>query len=255
MSTSTMPGVKAAALADIRLALAAGWADFTVAWRLSAWIGLLFALGGIAIVYVLGWLDLPWLVYPIAMGFPLLGPFAAVGLYEISRRLEAGQRLSWGAVIGSIVAQSGRELSWMAFVMLFVFWIWMYQVRLLMALFLGWSLNGTLSDFFKVLVTTQEGLLFLIVGHGVGALLALVLFSVTVVSIPLLLDREVDVVTAIITSIRVVAASPMVMLGWGLIVTLLFMAGCAPAFLGLVLIIPVLGHTTWHLYRRVVVAG
>jgi uncharacterized membrane protein len=248
----TLPGVKQASFADIRAALGEGWADFRAATRFSAAIGLVFALGGLAVVYVLGWLDLPWLVYPIAMGFPLLGPFAAVGLYEISRVIERGGRPSWGMVIGTAFAQRGRELSWMAFVMLFVFWIWMYQVRLLMALFLGWSLDGSLGDFFTVLVTTPEGLWFLIVGHVVGAFLALVLFSITVVSIPLLLDRDVDVVTAIITSFRVVAASPVVMLGWGVVVTIAFMAGSLPAFLGLIVVIPVLGHTTWRLYRRVV---
>ncbi len=117
----------------------------------------------------------------------------------------------------------------MAFAMLFVFWIWIYQVRLLMALFLGWSLTGTLDNFFGVLFSTQEGLLFLLVGHVVGAFLALFLFSITVVSIPLLLERDVDFVTAIVTSLRAVAESPVVMLGWGCAVTLIFIAGCLPA--------------------------
>jgi uncharacterized membrane protein len=123
-----------------------------------------------------------------------------------------------------------------------------------MALFLGWSLNGTLEGFFTTIFTTQEGLLFLAVGHIVGAVLALILFSVTVVSIPLLLDRDVDVVTAIITSVRAVAASPVVMLAWGVTVTLLFIIGCLSGFLGLLIVLPILGHASWHLYRRIVSA-
>jgi uncharacterized membrane protein len=141
----------------------------------------------------------------------------------------------------------------MAFVMLFVFWIWIYQVRLLLALFLGSSGGGgTLESFVTTLFTTRDGLLFLAIGHVVGAVLALVLYSVTVISIPLLMARDIDVISAIITSFRAVAASPMVMLGWGVVVTLLFIAASVPAFLGLFVVLPILGHATWRLANRLV---
>ena len=152
-----------------------------------------------------------------------------------------------------IWAQRRREVSWMAFTMLFVFWVWMYQIRLLMALILGRMSYATLDRFADVVLTTNEGWVFLAVGHIEGAALALVLFSITVISIPMLLDREVDFVTAMLTSIRTVLASPLVMLGWGLVVTVAVLAACAPLFLGLLVVLPVLGHATWHLYRRAVV--
>ena len=141
----------------------------------------------------------------------------------------------------------------MAFVVLFVFWVWMYQVRLLMALFLGRLSFSSFEGFIAVTFTTTEGILFLMIGHVVGAGLALLLFAITVVSMPLLLERDIDVVTAMITSIKAVAASPFVMLGWGVVVTLAVIAGSLPFFLGLLIVLPVLGHTTWHIYRKAVV--
>ena len=165
-------------------------------------------------------------------------------------RLAAGERPSWGDVFAVIWAQRRREVSWMAFVMLFVFWIWMYQVRLLIALFLGLVSFASFEQFLTVVFTTQDGILFLAIGHLVGAVLALVLFSITVISIPLLLEREVDMVTAMITSIKTVFQSPLVMLGWGVFVTLCVLAASIPFFLGLLVVLPVFGHATWHLYRR-----
>ncbi|MCB2015889.1 MAG: DUF2189 domain-containing protein, partial [Sphingobium sp.] len=149
--------------------------------------------------------------------------------------------------------QRGRELSWMAFVMLFFFWMWMYQVRLLIALFLGRLSFATLEKFFNIVLYTPEGWLFLAVGHLVGAALALVLFSITVVSIPLLMERNYDFVTAMITSVKSVIASPVVMLGWGVFVTLAIIAASLPLFAGLLVILPILGHATWHIYKRAVV--
>lgn len=140
----------------------------------------------------------------------------------------------------------------MAFAMLFLFWISMYQVRLLLALFLDRMSFSTLDKFFSVVLTTPQGWLFLAVGHMVGAALALLLFSITVISIPLLMEREYDFVTAMITSVKTVIASPATMLGWGVIVTLAVIAACVPFFLGLLVVLPVLGHATWHLYRRAV---
>jgi uncharacterized membrane protein len=249
----TMPRVNTLTPADIRAALMEGLSDFARAPLFGLFFGGIFALAGIIIVLALTVWDKAWMIYPVAIGFPLVGPFAAVGLYEVSRRLEAGLPLIWSEILSVVWAQRLRELSWMAFVMLFVFWIWMYQVRLLIALFLGRMSFSTLEKFLAVVFTTGQGWLFLAVGHVVGAALALVLFSVTVISIPLLMEREVDFVTAMITSVRAVVASPVAMLSWGLIVTLCVIIACLPFFLGLLVILPVLGHATWHLYRRAVV--
>ncbi|KQU74358.1 hypothetical protein ASC75_21570 [Aminobacter sp. DSM 101952] len=248
-----LPEVRALTVADIRRSLAEGAADFARCPAVGLIIGAVFMLIGMAITVSLLVLHEPWLIYPFAIGFPLVGPFAAVGLYEVSRRLEAGQAPALGEVFKVIWAQRRREVSWMAFVMLFVFWIWMYQIRLLIALILGRMSFATLDRFVGVVTTTSEGWIFLGIGHVVGAALALVLFSITVISIPMLLDREVDFVTAMITSVRTVLASPVVMLGWGLVVTLAVLAACVPFFLGLLVVLPVLGHATWHLYRRAVV--
>ncbi|MFN4354152.1 DUF2189 domain-containing protein [Parvibaculum sp.] len=245
-----LPRIHTMTFGDLASALNAGFRDFLRAPLFGLVIGGTFALIGVVIVASLTIWQLPWLIYPFAIGFPLVGPFAAVGLYEVSRRLAAGERPSWGDVFGVIWAQRRREVSWMAFVMLFVFWIWMYQVRLLIALFLGLVSFASFEQFLTVVFTTQDGILFLAIGHVVGAVLALVLFSITVISIPLLLEREVDMVTAMITSIKAVFQSPVVMLGWGVFVTLCVLMASLPLFLGLLVVLPVFGHATWHLYRR-----
>ena len=244
--------VRAVTVADLRASLLWGATDFARAPAIGLAIGALFTLVGIAITLALAVWHLPWMIYPFAIGFPLIGPFAAVGLYEVSRRLEAGQRPDWPAVLTVIWAQRRREISWMAFTMLFIFWMWMYQVRLLMALTLGRMSYATLDRFVEVVLTTPQGWTFLAVGHVVGAALSLLLFSVTVIAMPLLLDREVDFITAMITSVRAVLASPLVMLGWGVVVTIAVLAACLPFFVGLLIVLPVLGHATWHLYRRAV---
>lgn len=247
-----VPQVVALSAQDIRECLIEGLGDFARAPRFGLFFGGIFAATGIIIVLALTRWNLPWMVYPFAIGFPLIGPFAAAGLYDVSRRLETGAPLTWKAVLSVVWAQRGRELSWMAFAMLFIFWMWMYQIRLLMALFLGRMSFSTLEKFFDVVLTTPQGWLFLAIGHAVGAALALALFSITVISIPLLLDREYDFVTAMITSVKTVIASPLIMLGWGVVVTLSVLAACVPFFLGLLVVLPVLGHATWHIYRRAV---
>lgn len=246
------PVVRRIGVRDVSEALIAGIRDFQGAPLYGLIFGGAYAVGGMLVVLsvmAFGW---PWLAYPLAAGFMLIAPFVATGLYEVSRRREAGAPLSLRDVFGVIWAQKGGELSWMAFVTLFVMIMWLYQVRLLLALFLGFQSFASVSDFIRVVLTTHEGLMFLLVGHVVGALLATILFSLTVVSFPLLLDREVDFVTAMITSARAVALNPFVMLGWAAVIVALTAVAFAPFFLGLVLVLPVLGHATWHLYRRLV---
>jgi uncharacterized membrane protein len=149
--------------------------------------------------------------------------------------------------------RSRSEIGWMAFVTLFIFIMWMYQVRLLMAILLGLNASfASVREFLNVVLTTNEGLLFLAAGNVDGAVLSLILFSLTVVSFPLLLERDVDFVTAMITSIRAVAMSPAPMIGWAAVIVVLLIVSAMPFFLGLMITLPVLGHATWHLYKRVV---
>lgn len=248
-----MPQVRGVSLADVVSALKAGLADFRRAPLFGLLFGSIFAMGGLSILLFLTVVDTPWMIFPVAIGFPLIGPFVAAGLYEVSRRIAAGEPLEWRAILLLMVNQRERQLSWMAFVVLFIFWVWIYQVRLLMAVFLGFKSFSTIAEFVNVVTTTPDGLGFLAVGTLVGGGLALVLFCSTVIAIPLLLDRDLDFVSAMITSFRAVFSSPVVMLGWGFTITVLAVVAMAPAFLGLIVVLPVLGHATWHLYTRAVV--
>ncbi|MHA7774829.1 DUF2189 domain-containing protein [Roseibium sp. M-1] len=248
-----MPKVRAITINDVIDALALGLADFRRAPLYGIVIGAVFALGGLFVILSAAALNMSYLSYPAAAGFVLIGPFAAVGLYEISRRLQTGEPLSWGKILGTMWDQKGRELSWMAFVVLFIQIMWMYQVRLLLALFLGFRSFASFGEFLNEIVSTPEGLMFLAVGHVVGAILSLILFSLTVVSFPLLLEEDRDFITAMITSVRAVATSPIPMIGWAFVVTAVLIVSMAPAFLGLVVTLPILGHTTWHLYKKCVV--
>jgi uncharacterized membrane protein len=248
-----MPAVNALSFDDLNVCLREGISDFLKAPLFGLFFGAVFAIGGLFIVQSMFVWQKVWMIYPVIIGFPLIGPFAAVGLYEVSRRLENDLPLEWGAILHIIWQQIGRELKWMGFVMLFIFWVWMYQVRLLLALILGHMSFPSWDKFFQIITTTTEGWIFILVGHLVGALLSLFLFSVTVVSIPLLLERDEDFITAMITSVKTVFASPFVMLSWGIFVTVAVLASFIPAFLGLLVVLPVLGHTTWHIYKKAVV--
>ncbi|WP_322097018.1 DUF2189 domain-containing protein [Pelagibius sp.] len=246
------PRVQTITAGDVVDALGRGLGDFRAAPLFGLFFGGVYAVGGMIIVLCALALGVGYLSYPLAVGFALIGPFVAVGLYEVSRRREVGQELDWKGVLGVIVAQRKRELGWMAFVSLFILVVWMYQVRILIALFIGLRAPTTMTEFVSVVLGTPEGLTFLAVGHIIGAAMALVLFSLTVVSFPLLLEREIDFVTAMITSIKAVVANPLPMIGWAFVIMILLLVSIGAFFLGLFLTLPILGHTTWHLYRKLV---
>ncbi len=237
---------------DVKAALAQGWRDFTRAPLIGLFFGAIYAAGGFAIWLLLSVYHEPWWIIPIAVGFPLIGPFVAVGLYETSRRLASGQPLHFGEILTVILAQRKRQVAWMAFVVLFIFWMWLYEVRMLLAIFLGFKSFSSVEAFISVVTTTPEGIGFLLVGTGVGAFISFVLFCATVVAIPLLLDREIDLITAIIMSFKAVFQNLAAMIGWGILIVALTFVALLPAFLGLLVVLPVLGHATWHLYTKVV---
>lgn len=246
------PVVKHITFSDITEALAAGLRDFRAELRFSIVFGLLYAIGGMLVLLTASALHMPYFTYPLATGFVLIGPLVAIGLYEISRMRELGERVSWGGIFRAIRQQAGREIGWMCFVVLFFTTMWIYQVRLLLALFLRNETMTSMSEFLTIVTTTPQGLLFLGIGHLVGAVLSIILFSLTVVSFPILLDRNIDFITAMITSVRAVAKNPVPMLIWAAIIVATLIISALPMFLGLIITLPVLGHTTWHLYRRLI---
>jgi uncharacterized membrane protein len=237
---------------DVTAALGAGWRDFLRAPLIGLFFGGIYTAGGLAILLFLVVYHEPWWIIPIAVGFPLIGPFVAVGLYETSRRLEAGEPLDWRQILMVILAQRKRQVAWMAFVVLFIFWMWLYEVRMLLAIFLGFKSFSSIDAFITVVTTSSEGILFLLVGTAVGAAISFILFCTTVVAIPLLLDRDLDLITAIICSFKSVLDNLAPMIGWGIAIVALTFAALLPAFFGLLIVLPVLGHATWHLYKRVV---
>ena len=248
----SIPKVKKVTADDITASLKAGFSDFLARPVMSGFFGLFCAVFGILFVWCLFWLGKIWMAIPAAIGFPLVAPFAAAGLYEMSRRLQKGENFGWSEILTVMANQRKREMGWMAFVTLFILWIWFYQFRTVMVIVLQDSSFSDLDGFFNVAFFTAAGWTFLAIGTCVGALLSAILFSVTVVAMPMLLDREIDFVSAMLTSIRVVMENKVVMLTWASIISVTVLLSLVPAFLGLIFTLPILGHTTWHLYQRAV---
>jgi uncharacterized membrane protein len=244
------PPIRAISFDDVKASLGAGWSDFRAHPGFGLFFGGIYMLGGLVILAFLTRIGSPWMIIPLAIGFPLLGPFVAVGLYEVSRRRADGEPVTRKGVLAEVFHQRERQLGWMAFVVMFIFWIWVYQVRLLLALFLGFKSFSSWDAFVQVVLSTPEGWGFLAVGTVVGAFLATVLFSTTVIALPMLAEREVDFITAMITSVSTVVKNPVPMLGFGFIVGLITLLALLPMFAGLLIALPVLGHATWHLYKR-----
>lgn len=247
-----LPEVNTVTWDDITASLKAGFSDFLARPVMSGFFGLFYAGFGILFVWCLVWLGKIWMIIPAIVGFPLVAPFAAAGLYEMSRRLQKGESFGWSDILTVMASQRKREMGWMAFVTLFIFWIWIYQIRLWLAIILQDASFSDFDGFLDTVFFTPQGWIFLAVGTCVGAGLSAVLFSVTVVAMPMLLDRETNFVSAMLTSIRVVTQSPVVMLSWAAIISVTMLVSLVPAFLGLVFTLPILGHATWHLYQRAV---
>lgn len=234
---------------DLRAALAAGWADFRAQPAFGLFFAGIFVVGGLALTYFLvarG--ELSWAI-PAAAGFPLLAPFTAVGLYEVSRRRELGLPMSWPAVLGAVRGRGDEQILSMGVIIFVAFGFWVIVAHVIFSIAIVEAGAGSESiDFFF----TQTGIAMLIVGSIVGAIMALVFYAVTIFSLPMLVHREVDFLTAVWTSIACFRANRAILMAWAGVIAAVLFASILVAFLGLLIALPVFGHATWHLYRRAI---
>lgn len=249
-AASILPEPEVIGLSMIRHALGAGWRDFLRAPAFGLFFSAFYVAGGLVLAAVATAFGQEWWLIPFVLGFPLIAPFAAVGLYEVSRRIEHGQPLIWREVIGTVFAQKDRQIPSMAMVILLLFMFWVFVAHTIFALFMGVSALTNVTSSPEVFLAGR-GLVMLLVGTVIGAGFALVLYSFTVVGLPLIMDHEVDFITAIITSVRAVMINPVVLGVWAVVISLILFAGVAPLFLGLFIALPVLGHASWHMYRAI----
>jgi uncharacterized membrane protein len=238
-------------IGDIGAILAAGLQDFAAAPVQSVAIASVYTLGGWLIAANLIVFDLPYLVYPLAMGFALVAPFVAVAFYDVSRTLGSGGSPSLAGALRSVKAAAHSELRWMALITAFAFFIWMDIAAMLTLTFFGASALDP-EAFLSELLTTERGWVFIVVGHVTGAAIALLVFSISAVSFPMLFDRPVDLFTAIGTSVALVKRNSVAMALWCAIIVAAMVAALASLLLLLPIVLPVLGYASWHLYRRAV---
>ena len=251
-SNRARPIVRTIGLRDIKNALAEGIADFSAMPSHAVFLCLIYPIVGVLLARLtLGYEVLP-LLFPLAAGFTLLGPFAAIGLYELSRRREQGLDASWQDAFDVLRSPSRGAIAALGLLLLTIFVIWIAVAQAIYVAYFGYEPAASIPHFLDQVFTTPAGRMLMIVGNLVGFLFALGVLTISVISFPLLLDRDVGAVEAVLTSVRVVARNPLMMAIWGLIVAALLLIGTLPLFFGLAVVVPVLGHSTWHLYRKVV---
>jgi len=249
---SPAPAVTRIGVADLGEVLVSGLRDFSAFRSDVIFLCLLYPVAGLILARLaFGYQMLP-LLFPLASGFALVGPFAAVGLYEMSRRREQSAEIGWSDAFGVIHSPSFPAIVLLGLVLMAIFLLWLATALKIYVWTFGPGAPASAAVFIRDVFTTHAGWILIGAGVGVGFLFALLVLTISVVSFPLLLDRESGLDTAILTSIRAVAANPGPMALWGLIVAAGLVMGSLPFLLGLIIVMPVLGHATWHLYRRVV---
>lgn len=244
------PALRRPTSGDFRNALALGWQDF----RANPVADLIFASFFVIAGLLMAWITYVtghtfWLILAV-MGFPLIGTLAAVGFYETSRRSAQGESTAFGEVFREVWSQRGGQLPWLSAIIIVTFLFWFFLGHMIFALFMGLSPMTNVSSSLAVFLS-PEGLSMLGFGSVVGAAFALFVFAISVLGMPMLLDRDVDFITALLKSISAVAQSFAAYLIWGIFIAAVTLAAMIPAFLGLFIAMPILGHATWHLYKMV----
>jgi uncharacterized membrane protein len=246
------PVVRKIRPADLRDALVKGLADFWAMPSHLVFLGLIYPVLGVCLAALSFSNNALPLLYPLISGFALVGPFAAIGLYEVSRRRELGLETSWQHAFDVLRAPSIPSILALGIVLLVIFLGWMATARTLYESLFGYAAPDSYPRFLGEVLSTSQGWTLVVLGNAIGFLFAVVVLSLSVISFPLLLDRDVGVAIAVYTSIKAVLMNPVTMALWGLIVAGLLALGSLPLFVGLAVVMPILGHATWHLYRKVV---
>lgn len=249
---SARPTVRRITSADIKDALSAGWRDFGAVRTDVVFLCLLYPLAGLVISRMAFDYGMIALVFPLIAGFALIAPLFGIGLYEISRRREQGLEARWTDVFSVVRSPNIGSIMVMGLLLLAIFCVWLFAANFIYTVTLGPDAPVSAVAFARDALTTPAGWTMTVVGIGVGFLFALTVLVIGVVSFPLLLDRKVGIGTAIATSVRAVWMNPGQMALWGLIVAASLVVGAIPLLIGLAIVLPVLGHATWHLYRKVV---
>ena len=249
------PAVRRIGFADLQAALAEGWRDFLAIPTQLVFLCILYPIIRLVAARVAVGSNLLPLVFPLVAGFALVGPVLAIGLYELSRRREAGLPVSWLNAFDVLRNPAMLSVAVLGGVLFVIFFAWLGAARAIYALTIGGEAPSAVGDFIETIQASPHAWQLLVIGNAVGFLFALVVLTIAAVSFPLLLGRNVSPLVAVQTSVRAVAANPGTMLAWGFIVAAVLFLGCLPLFVGLAVAMPVLGHATWHLYRRVVAPG
>ena len=249
------PQIRAIRPVDLKDALAGGLSDFVAMPTHIVFLCVIYPIVGLVLARLAFGYDMLPLLFPLMTGFVLIGPFAAIGLYELSRRREQGLEACWTDAFDVLGSPSFTAIAALGFLLMLIFSVWLTAADWVYVATFDNKPITSVKDFVDEIFTTSSGWKLIIFGNAIGFLFALLVLSISVVSFPLLLDHEVGVTSAILTSTRLVFASPGTMSLWGLIVAGLLAVGSLPFFIGLAVVMPVLGHSTWHLYRKAVIAG
>ncbi len=248
----TQPIVRTIGIADLREALTSGFADFNAMPTHLIFLCVIYPVVILVAARVGAGYDVLPLVFPLLAGYTLIGPLAATGMYELSRRREQGLDISRAHAFDVLRFPSIRSIATLGVVLMVIYFAWLLAAQAIYESFFGSAVPASIAEFARQVLTTPSGWALMIVGCGVGFLFTVVVFTLSVVSFPLLLDRDVGVMTAMRTSVRAVLANPVTMAIWGVVVAIALVLGSLPLFVGLAVVLPVLGHATWHLYRKVV---